>query len=45
VGMGDQAGGRGRPPGARDVYIKVGGLNYLTPAQGKQIVEELHGKL
>ena len=28
-----------------DVYIKIGGLNYVTPAQGKQIVEELHAKL
>jgi hypothetical protein len=28
-----------------DVYIKLGGLTYVTPAQGKQIVEELHGKL
>jgi hypothetical protein len=28
-----------------DVYIKIGGLNYVTPDQGKQIVEELHGKL
>ena len=28
-----------------DVYIKIGGLNYVTPAQGKQIVEELHSKL
>jgi hypothetical protein len=28
-----------------DVYIKIGGLTYVTPAQGKQIVEELHGKL
>ena len=27
------------------VYIKIGGLTYVTPAQGKQIVEELHGKL
>jgi hypothetical protein len=26
-------------------YIKIGGLTYVTPAQGKQIVEELHGKL
>jgi hypothetical protein len=28
-----------------DVYIKVGGLTYVTASQGKQIVEELHGKL
>ena len=28
-----------------DVYIQIGGLTYVTPAQGKQIVEELHGKL
>jgi hypothetical protein len=28
-----------------DVYIKIGGLTYVTPAQGKQIVEELHAKL
>ena len=28
-----------------DVYIKIGGLNYVTPDQGKQIVEELHAKL
>jgi hypothetical protein len=27
------------------VYIKIGGLTYVTAAQGKQIVEELHGKL
>ena len=28
-----------------DVYIKIGGLTYVTAAQGKQIVEELHAKL
>ena len=28
-----------------DVYIKIGGLTYVTPAQGKQIVEELHSKV
>ena len=28
-----------------DVYIKIGGLTYVTPVQGKQIVEELHAKL
>ena len=28
-----------------DVYIQIGGLTYVTPGQGKQIVEELHGKL
>jgi len=28
-----------------DVYIQIGGLTYVTPAQGKQIVEELHAKL
>ncbi len=28
-----------------DVYIQIGGLTYVTPAQGKQIVEELHSKL
>jgi hypothetical protein len=27
------------------VYIKVGGLTYVNATQGKQIVEELHGKL
>ena len=26
-------------------YIKIGGLTYVTAAQGKQIVEELHSKL
>jgi hypothetical protein len=26
-------------------YIKIGGLTYVTPAQGKQIVEDLHSKL
>jgi hypothetical protein len=26
-------------------YIKIGGLTYVTPSQGKQIVEELNGKL
>lgn len=26
-------------------YIKVGGLTYVTAAQGKQIVEDLHSKL
>jgi hypothetical protein len=26
-------------------YIKIGGLTYVTPAQGKQIVEYLHSKL
>jgi hypothetical protein len=28
-----------------DVYIKIGGLTYVTAAQGKQIVELLHSKL
>ena len=28
-----------------DVYIHIGGLTYVTADQGKQIVEELHGKL
>ena len=28
-----------------EVYIQIGGLTYVTPAQGKQIVEELHAKL
>ncbi len=28
-----------------DTYIKIGGLTYVTPAQGKQIAEELHGKV
>ena len=28
-----------------DTYIKVGGLTYVTAAQGKQIVELLHSKL
>ena len=28
-----------------DTYIKIGGLTYVTAAQGKQIVELLHGKL
>ena len=28
-----------------DVYIHMGGVTYVTPAQGKQIVEELHAKL
>lgn len=28
-----------------DTYIKVGGLTYVTPAQGKQIVELLDSKL
>ena len=28
-----------------DVYIKIGGLTYVTADQGRQIVEELHGKL
>ena len=27
------------------VYIKIGGLTYVTADQGKQIVELLHGKL
>jgi hypothetical protein len=33
--------------GARfgDVYISIGGLTYVTADQGRQIVEELHGKL
>jgi hypothetical protein len=26
-------------------YIKIGGLTYVTAAQGKQIVEQLHSKL
>ena len=26
-------------------YIKIGGLTYVTAAQGKQIVEQLHGKI
>jgi hypothetical protein len=28
-----------------DTYIQIGGLTYVTPDQGKQIVEQLHGKL
>lgn len=28
-----------------DTYIQIGGLTYVTASQGKQIVEELHGKL
>lgn len=28
-----------------NTYIKISGLTYVTPAQGTQIVEELHGKL
>src|ERR1700722_18670617 len=28
-----------------DTYIKIGGLTYVTADQGRQIVEELHGKL
>ena len=28
-----------------DAYIHIAGLTYVTPAQGKQIVEELHSKL
>jgi len=28
-----------------EVYIQIGGLTYVTPAQGKRIVEELHAKL
>jgi hypothetical protein len=28
-----------------NTYIKIGGLTYVTAAQGKQIVEELHSKL
>jgi hypothetical protein len=28
-----------------DVYIQIGGLTYVTPDQGKQIVEDLHSKL
>jgi hypothetical protein len=28
-----------------DVYIKIGGLTYVTAAQGKQIVELLHSKM
>ena len=28
-----------------NVYIQIGGLTYVTPAQGKAIVEELHAKL
>jgi hypothetical protein len=28
-----------------EVYIKIGGLTYVTADQGKQIVELLHGKL
>ncbi len=28
-----------------DVYIKIGGLTYVTADQGRKIVEELHGKL
>ncbi len=27
------------------IYIKIGGLTYVTADQGKQIVEQLHGKL
>jgi hypothetical protein len=28
-----------------DTYIKIGGLTYVTPGHGKQIVEMLHSKL
>ncbi len=28
-----------------DTYVKIGGFTYVTPAQGKQIAEELHGKV
>jgi hypothetical protein len=28
-----------------DTFIKIGGLTYVTAAQGTKIVEELHGKL
>jgi hypothetical protein len=28
-----------------EVYIKIGGLTYVTADQGKQIVELLDGKL
>jgi hypothetical protein len=28
-----------------EVYIQIGGLTYVTADQGKQIAEELHGKL
>lgn len=28
-----------------NTYIQIGGLTYVTAAQGKQIVEELHSKL
>jgi hypothetical protein len=28
-----------------DTYVKIGGLTYVTPAQGKQIAEELHSKV
>jgi hypothetical protein len=28
-----------------DIYIKIGGLTYVTAGQGKQIVEMLHSKI
>lgn len=28
-----------------DTYIKIGGLTYVNPDQGKQIVEQLHSKI
>ncbi len=28
-----------------ETYIKIGGLTYVTDAQGKQIAEDLHAKL
>ncbi len=28
-----------------DTYIRIGGLTYVTPDQGKQIVELLHSKI
>jgi hypothetical protein len=28
-----------------DMYIKIGGLTYVTASQGRQLVERLHGKI
>jgi hypothetical protein len=42
----EQASGLGRYGAVfGDTYIKIGGLTYVTAAQGKQIVEQLHSKL
>jgi len=47
----DPAGGSsGQPPASYgavfgDIYIKIGGLTYVTAGQGKQIIELLDSKL